>query len=543
MKRLTVPLIALLASAGALAAQAPAKRRVAVLDFDYATVHEWVYDVFGSDVDIGKGIADMLVTNLVRNGTYSVIERKQLDRVMQEQNFQQSGRADPSSAVQLAKLLGVDAIIIGSITQFGRDDKKLGVAGGVRVGGIGLGGLGKKSAKAVVVIDARIVSTTTAEILGVATGHGESKRSGLQLAGGAAVGGVGGVGAIDMSSSNFSNTIIGEATRFAVDSLTGQLVASVDRIQETKVEIRALVADVSGGEVTINVGTGGGIRIGSEYDIVRPGREIRDPATGRVLRRTTTPVGKFKVTSADEGSATGTFSGAGGPARVGDCVGTCPANTGGGGGAAPPARTGAEPLSQGSAPAPPTSGGALPALYTRPVSGSFTWGMYAFKGTEHFRYNVQQRDGNENKTGSYSFDARPAGGGRFTLTVAGSLGTDSYSSTVTLGPNEGVPMMQLIGLGPVGLALFNPVWMLLLGGHQWEVGNGWQQTQDGKTTSFKVEAQCQQAGVSGVRGVWRENQQVLMDMCVNPNVALPLTVTFGGDEGSSTAMQLVEFRP
>jgi curli biogenesis system outer membrane secretion channel CsgG len=539
MKRLTVPLLALVIGAGTLAAQAPTKRRIAVLDFDYATVHQWVYDMFGSDQDIGKGIADMLVSNLVRNGTYSVIERKQLDQVMREQNFQQSGRADPSSAVQLAKLLGVDAIIIGSITQFGRDDKKLGIAGGVRIGGIGLGGFGKKSAKAVVVIDARIVSTTTAEILGVATGHGESKRSGLALAGGAAVGGVGGIGAIDMGSSNFANTIIGEATRFAVDSLSGELVAAASRIQETKVEIRALVADVSGGEVTINVGTGAGVRIGAEYDIVRAGREIKDPATGRVLRRTTTPVGKLKITSADEGSATGTLTG--GPARVGDCAGTCPANMGGGGGAAPPASV--EPLNQSNAPAPPTHGGALPALYTQPVSGSFTWGMYSFKGTEHFRYNVQQRDGGETKTGSYSFDARPAGGGRFTLTVAGSLGSDSYSSTVTLGPNEGVPMMQLIGLGPVGLALFNPVWMLLLGGHQWEIGNGWQQTQNGETSSFKVEERCAQAGVSGVRGVWRQNQKSLMDMCVNPNVPLPLMVTFNADEGSSTALQLVEFRP
>ncbi len=511
-----------------------------MLDFDYATVHQWVYDVFGSDQDIGKGIADMLVTNLVRNGTYSVIERKQLDQVMREQNFQQSGRADPSSAVQLARLLGVDAIIIGSITQFGRDDKKLGIAGGVRVGGIALGGFGKKSAKAVVVIDARIVSTTTAEILGVATGHGESKRSGLALAGGAAVGGVGGIGAIDMGSSNFANTIIGEATRFAVDSLTGELVAAASQIQETKVEIRALVADVSGSEVTINVGTGAGVRVGAEYDLVRPGREIRDPATGRVLRRTTTAVGKLKITSADEGSATGTLSG--GPARVGDCAGTCPSNMGGGGGAAPPSSV--EPLNQSNAPAPPTGGGALPTLYTQPVSGPFTWGMYNFRGTEHFRYNVQQRDGNENKTGSYSFDARPAGGGRFTLSVAGSLGSDSYSSTVTLGPNEGIPMMQLIGLGPVGLALFNPVWMLLLGGHQWELGNGWQSTQNGETTSFKVEARCLQAGVNGVRGVWRKNQQSLMEMCVSPNVGLPLAVTFNGDDGSSsTAMQLVEFRP
>lgn len=539
MKRVSVLLLALAFAAGALAGQAPSKRRIAVLDFDYATVHQWVYDIFGSDQDIGKGIADMLVTNLVRNGTYSVIERKQLDQVLREQNFQQSGRADPSSAVQLAKILGVDAIIIGSITQFGRDDKKLGVGGaGVHVGGIGIGGFGKKSAKAVVQIDARIVSTTTAEILGVATGHGESKRSGMTLAGGLAIGGTGGAGVLDMGSSNFANTIIGEATRLAVDSLTGQLAAAAGGIQETKVEIRALVADVSGGEVTINMGTGAGVKVGGEYDVVRPGREIRDPATGRVLRRTTTPVGKLKISQADEGSATGTLTG--GPARVGDCVGTCPANMGGGGGAAPPA---VEPLNQPSAAAPPTSGGALPALYSQPISGPFTWGMYAFKGTEHFRYNVQQRDGNENKTGSYTFDARPAGNGRTRLSVAGNVGSDSYSSTVTIGPNEGIPIMQLIGLGPVGLALFNPMWMLLLGGHEWELGSGWQSTQNGESSSFKVEEKCSQGGVNGLKGVWRQNQKVMMDMCVSPNVGLPLAETFHSDDGSMTAMQLVEFRP
>ncbi|HYL21995.1 MAG TPA: hypothetical protein VEU74_09540 [Gemmatimonadales bacterium] len=52
------------------------------------------------------------------------------------------------------------------------------------------------------------------------------------------------------------------------------------------------------------------------------GRPIKDPATGRVLRRVTTAVGTLKITSADETSAVGTL--AGGPAQVGDCVGSCP---------------------------------------------------------------------------------------------------------------------------------------------------------------------------------------------------------------------------
>src|SRR5262245_2369776 len=171
-----IALVALFCASTAVL-QAQDKKRIAILDFDYQTVHSSVYDLFGQDVDIGQGIATMLVTELVKNGTYSVIERQALDKILKEQNFQASGRADPSSAAQLGKLLGVDAVVTGAITQFGRDDKKVGI-GGAGIGPIKLGGIGKSSAKATVKIDARVVDVTTAEILAVATGEGNSSRGG-----------------------------------------------------------------------------------------------------------------------------------------------------------------------------------------------------------------------------------------------------------------------------------------------------------------------------------------------------------------------------
>src|SRR2546426_10202200 len=138
MKRLALALCLAALAAPALDAQeaaapapapAPAtdpsvRRRVAVLDFDYGTVHSNVTGIMGSDVDIGKGVATMLVSELARNGTYTVMERAQLDRILNEQNFQQDSRADASTAAKLGRLLGVDAIIIGSITQFQREDKR-----------------------------------------------------------------------------------------------------------------------------------------------------------------------------------------------------------------------------------------------------------------------------------------------------------------------------------------------------------------------------------------------------------------------------------
>ncbi len=170
------------------------KKRVAVFDFDYATVHAYSRAIFGSDIDVGRGVSDLLVTMLVKDGTYSVIERKNLDKILGEQNFSNSDRANPASAAKIGKLLGVDAIIVGSITQFGNDTKNTGVGGvGAGLGKVGLGGFSRKESKAIVAIDARIVDIDTAEILAVAEGKGESKRTSTSMTGGG--GGWGGFGA------------------------------------------------------------------------------------------------------------------------------------------------------------------------------------------------------------------------------------------------------------------------------------------------------------------------------------------------------------
>src|SRR5258708_994826 len=85
------------------------KKRVAVLDFEYGTVSSSVAAIFGTNQDVGKGIADLLVQKLVQDGKFSVIERKALDKIIAEQNFNNSDRADPTSAAKIGKIRGVDA--------------------------------------------------------------------------------------------------------------------------------------------------------------------------------------------------------------------------------------------------------------------------------------------------------------------------------------------------------------------------------------------------------------------------------------------------
>ncbi|MBP1594779.1 MAG: Curli production assembly/transport component CsgG [Acidobacteria bacterium] len=307
----------LLLAAGAVSMPAgQAKKRVALLDFEFGTVQRW----WGGDWDVGKGIADLVVTNLVKDGTFSVVERKKLDAILQEQNFSNTDRANPTTASKIGKVLGVNAIIVGSVTQFGLEDKSTSVGGVIgRIPGFGGGNVGTKQGKANVAIDARLVDVNTGEILAVASGKGTSKRSGLLLGGAGGGGGGYGAGGIDMSSSNFQDTILGEATRAAVEDLTAQLIGQSSRVEATTVAVEGLVADATGDTIIINVGKNAGVAVGMKLSVERVSREVKDPSSGKVLRKITSPVGEIQVTEVDDLSAVAkVVSGQG--FKVGDMV-------------------------------------------------------------------------------------------------------------------------------------------------------------------------------------------------------------------------------
>jgi curli biogenesis system outer membrane secretion channel CsgG len=95
--------------AGVAAAQAPdARPTVAVMYFDNGAMgkqHE--------DFDpLTKGISDMLINELAQDQQIRVVERDQLQHLMDEQNIDPK-RVDQSTAVRLGKLLGAHHMIFG----------------------------------------------------------------------------------------------------------------------------------------------------------------------------------------------------------------------------------------------------------------------------------------------------------------------------------------------------------------------------------------------------------------------------------------------
>ncbi|HTW45622.1 MAG TPA: CsgG/HfaB family protein [Acidobacteriaceae bacterium] len=280
------------------------KIRIAVMDFDYHTVQTNASAIFGTNVDVGQGIADLLVDDLVKNGMYSVIERQQIDKILTEQNFSNSNRADPASAAKIGKMLGVDAIIVGSVTEFGNETKNVGVGGGGwNWHGVGAGGFGHHKSKAIVGVTARIVNIDTGEILASEDGKGESSRSSTSMGGFGGGWGGGGGGHVNFGSSDFQQTIIGEAVKAATDQLATGLEGDASKVTVRTISVNGVVAAVVNGQVVLNVGSGAGLHVGDKLTIERATMTIKDPTTGKVIRQMTSPIGEVQATSVDAVSA------------------------------------------------------------------------------------------------------------------------------------------------------------------------------------------------------------------------------------------------
>ena len=67
-----------------------------------------------------KTLTDRLRSHLVRTGVFTVLERDQMDEILQEQGFQQSGCVSDECLVEIGLLIGVQRMVGGSIGKIGQ---------------------------------------------------------------------------------------------------------------------------------------------------------------------------------------------------------------------------------------------------------------------------------------------------------------------------------------------------------------------------------------------------------------------------------------
>jgi len=248
------------------------KKRVAVFDFQDKTDHAYAW--WGGKT-VGRGMADMLVTALVKSGKYTVIERQNLDKILSEQKLGASGLVTPQSAAQIGKLLGVELAIIGSVTEFGY--KKSNVGG--RIKGIGLG---MKSQSAVVAADVRFINTTTGEIIKAESVRKEKSKKGLSFS----------TPKFNFHDQNqFDQSLVGKTSREVINEIVKLVDQNTQNLQWEGKVIKATAL----GQVYINKGSLSGVKIGDVFSVYRKGEELIDPDTGLSLGAEEQKIGTIKV--------------------------------------------------------------------------------------------------------------------------------------------------------------------------------------------------------------------------------------------------------
>lgn len=256
------------------------KPRVAVLEFkNKASHYTWTW------YEAGRGAQDMLVTELVKSGKYRVIEREQLAAIMQEKGLSLSGDIDPRTAVKFGKMLGVEYLIAGAVTQLGTTDRGASVPGGLLRG---LPSVNVRSQKAEAAVDARAFSTSTGEIVWADSAKDETSDASVFVAG--AGGGASDHGKVD-------KILRPVVQKLASSFGKADLKSSGMGGHGDASGIVGKIANVDGGTLYLNAGSEGGVKEGDEFTVYRVGKQIKDPDTGEVLGADEVKVGRVKVTA------------------------------------------------------------------------------------------------------------------------------------------------------------------------------------------------------------------------------------------------------
>lgn len=300
-------------------AQGTPKKRIAIFDFDNAGVQGAAVPMFmqsGALPNVGKGAANLLVSRIVKDGHVTVIERSELEKLLSEQNLGNSDRTDPLTAAKLGRLLGVDAILLGSVAHYDFEDKMTS-GGGSRFGGFGgYSTSTKHNLRSFVKLVARLVSPDTAEVVAVSEGLGEVIKKDVK------------VDMRDTSSILTGGTagqpLMNDAMEKAITQLSAQLHQAFPKLPARVRAVDGLVADANeSGRLVLNVGGNHGVKVGDTLQVWRAGKEIRDPATGKVLLRDDTLLGDAVVTTVNDISSVATYRGTQ-AVKSGDIVKTPP---------------------------------------------------------------------------------------------------------------------------------------------------------------------------------------------------------------------------
>lgn len=190
---------------------------------------------------LGKQVTDMLSKALTESGSYLVFERPDISKLQAESQFTGS---------QL-NLVGVDALIVGSLTEFGRKT----------VGQTGFASASKRQV-AFAKIDVRVVDAKTGHVFFATSGAGEASTETASTFGFG-------------SQASYDGTLNDAAIRQAVSEVVNKLAN-----QMSQRPWQTGILSTEGPQLFIAGGKAQGIQPGMTFAVQTAGRKVKSPQTG-----------------------------------------------------------------------------------------------------------------------------------------------------------------------------------------------------------------------------------------------------------------------
>jgi curli biogenesis system outer membrane secretion channel CsgG len=233
------------------------KRKIAIGRFSNETRYGRTFQTDANLDPLGKQASDILTSRLVDSQQFIVLERPDLNKVLDEQKIG-----------KVSGVVGADTLIIGSVTEFGRSTT--GTSGFLS---------GTKVQTATAKVEIRLVDVTTGQAFFSTSGTGTANTESGTIAGFG-------------SRADYDGTLNDKAISAAISDLLGRLV--------TKLEDRPWQTDilkVDGKQVFIAAGARQGLKVGDQLQIYKAGDKIKNPQTGFFIDLPPAVIGTLQVSS------------------------------------------------------------------------------------------------------------------------------------------------------------------------------------------------------------------------------------------------------
>ncbi|MBM7622828.1 CsgG/HfaB family protein [Sporohalobacter salinus] len=248
---------------------------VAVMKFEEGDL-KWKW--FRED-EILNGITQQVTDRLVEIDGIRVVERSRIDEVIKEQNFGQSGRLDNSSVAKLGKVLGVDFLIVGTLTRMEIKEKE----------GISVGPFNMSGTEAKVALSGRIVDVETAEIKESFKGEGKASDTSISISD---------LRGLSFGSESFSDSVLGKSIEKTVNKFVSNIEDDITKLSNSKKEVlKGRVVKVLRNKLIINIGKEKALEKGQK------GKLIRLIKAKELDRSVELPIGEIEVFSVDNGAS------------------------------------------------------------------------------------------------------------------------------------------------------------------------------------------------------------------------------------------------